>query len=72
MRFRIALSAAVAVGVLAVGGIWMLQDRLIYFPGAPPPPWRDLQVASSEGLGRMAWLRESEVARSQRLLVMFP
>ena len=37
-----------------VGGLWMLQDRLIYFPGPDPgpalAPWEELTVESDGGL----------------------
>jgi len=76
MKLKLALGAAVAAGALAVGGVWMLQDRLIYFPGAdpgaPPPSWGVLRVAASDGLMLTAWLRKSDSSESQPLVVVFP
>lgn len=76
MKLKLALGAALAAGVLALGGIWMLQDRLVYFPGAnpgaPPPPWGELRVAASDGLMLTAWLRKSDASESQPLVIVFP
>jgi fermentation-respiration switch protein FrsA (DUF1100 family) len=76
MRLKLALGAAFAAVALTLGGTWMLQDRLIYFPGGdpgvPPAPWSDLRVASSDGLVLTAWLRPSDAPETRPLVIVFP
>ncbi len=76
MKLKFALGAAFATVALTLGGTWMLQDRLIYFPGGdpgvPPAPWSDLRVASSDDLMLTAWLRPSDGSDSRPLVIVFP
>lgn len=70
------LGAAVATLAFVLGGAWVLQDRLIYFPGADPgaapPPWQVLRVATSDGLDLTAWVRASEESQPRPLVIVFP
>lgn len=54
----------------------MLQERLIYFPagdpGAPPEPWEELPVASTDGVGLTAWVRVEGPASDRPVVIVFP
>jgi len=54
----------------------MLQERLIYFPagdpGAPPGPWEELEVTSTDGLELTAWVRAADTTTDRPLVVVFP
>lgn len=65
MLWRGVLTSAAAV-LAALGGmlglLWLLQRRLLYFPGGPPPPVarvlpgaREVQLRTADGLDLAAW-----------------
>ncbi len=59
-----------------IGGVWMLQDRLIYFPagdpGPAPEPWQELTVETDDGLALSTWMRIDEVTADRPLIIVFP
>ena len=70
------VGVGVVVGVLVVGGVWMLQERLMYFPagdpGSPPGRWEELEVASTDGVTLTVWLRVDTAATKRPAVVVFP
>ena len=76
MRLAIGVGIGVTVGVLAIGGVWMWQERLIYFPagdpGSPPDAWEELEVTSTDGVDLTAWVRVDEAATDRPVVVVFP
>ena len=70
MRRARFVGAAVIVVVLVIGGLWMLQERLIYFPagdpGPPPASWESLEVASTDGVDLTVWVRLEDTAVGRR------
>ncbi len=76
MRLARALGFGLAIACFVVGGLWMLQDRLIYFPGPDPGPapasWEVLEVESDDGLALSAWLRVDDGAIGHPLVIVFP
>lgn len=65
----------VVVG-FAIGGLWMLQDRLIYFPGPDPGPapnpWERHSVETEDGLALTAWVRADDVNADHPVVIVFP
>lgn len=76
MKLAISVGVAAVVVVLAIGGVWMLQERLIYFPGgdpgAPPEPWEELEVASTDGVDLTAWARVDDTTTNRPMVIVFP
>jgi len=76
MRLAKVIGFGLVIGCFVVGGLWMLQDRLIYFPGPDPgpapAPWEELNVESDEGLALTAWLRVDPGATDRPLVIVFP
>lgn len=76
MRLATFVGIGAVVGVLAIGGVWMLQERLIYFPagdpGMPPGPWEEIEVASTGGVDLTAWVRVDETAADRPFVIVFP
>jgi hypothetical protein len=74
------LARAIAIGLVAacfvVGGVWMLQDRLVYFPGPDPGPvlrpWGERSVETEDGLELSVWLRIDDAATDRPLVIVFP
>ena len=74
------LARAIVIGLVAagfvVGGLWMLQDRLIYFPGPDPGPavgpWGERSVETEDGLELSVWLRIDDAATDRPLVIVFP
>jgi fermentation-respiration switch protein FrsA (DUF1100 family) len=68
-------SAFGAVGAL-VGGVWMLQNHLIYFPGPdpgpPPDSWEALTVESGDGVTLTGWVRIDDAPTAQPIVIVFP
>ena len=63
----------VAVGVAA----WVFQRRLIYLPGpdpgAPPPGWEEVEVATEDGFALRAWLGAPDrVIEGSVAVIVFP
>ena len=54
----------------------MLQERLIYFPsgdpGAPPDPWEELAIASTDGVSLTTWVRFDDTASDRPVVIVFP
>ena len=54
----------------------MLQERLIYFPagdpGMPPEPWKEFEVASTDGVDLTAWVRVDDTATDRPVVIVFP
>ncbi|MEN8113099.1 MAG: alpha/beta hydrolase [Actinomycetota bacterium] len=75
---RLGVAAALTVGAVAViiGGIWVLQDHFIYFPGpdpgAPPDAWVEFSVETDDGLLLNAWTRSNEANNHQPVVIVFP
>lgn len=63
-----------AVGIV-VGGTWMLQDRLIYFPGTdpgpPPADWEPIGTVTRDGLSLMGWLSRPDPGETAPVIVVF-
>jgi hypothetical protein len=76
MRRAIFVGVAAIVVVLVIGGVWMLQERLIYFPGGdpgpPPASWEELQVASTDGVDLTVWTRFDDTTTSRPVVIVFP
>jgi len=76
MRLVKALGIGLVVVVLAIGGLWMLQDRLIYFPGPNPGPvpvpWEEHSVETDDGLELSVWVRVDKDAVDRPLVIVFP
>jgi len=76
MRLAKVLGFGLAMACFVVGGLWMLQDRLIYFPGPDPglapAPWEELNVESDDGLALSAWLRLDDGTIGRPLMIVFP
>ncbi len=76
MRLAKVIGFGLAIACFVVGGLWMLQDRLIYFPGPDPgpapAPWQELNVESDDGLTLSAWLRLDDGATGRPLVIVFP
>jgi len=64
-----------AVGTL-VGGVWMLQNHLIYFPGPDPgppsDPWAVFRVETEDGLVLAGWSNIHGTPSAQPIVVVFP
>ncbi|HZJ49199.1 MAG TPA: hypothetical protein VFD97_09240 [Acidimicrobiia bacterium] len=75
---KIAAIIGGALGALGaiVGGVWMLQDHLIYSPGPdpghPPEPWEEISVSTDDGLILTNWYRIDSGATGRSLIVVFP
>ena len=76
---RIAIAVVVVgliVGVLVIGGVWMLQERLIYFPGGdpgpPPDPWEEWEVPSTDGIDLTVWARVDDAGTDRPVVAVFP
>lgn len=54
----------------------MLQDRFIYFPtgdpGAPPNPWEELTVQTTDGIDLTAWIRFGNPSSDRPLVIVLP
>lgn len=77
MRSVKVLGAVLIIGLIAVGGLWTFQRRLIYFPtGAPnaaPAGWNEVMLTTSDGLTLTAWLVRAEPAQDRDVVVIvFP
>lgn len=76
MRLAVAVGAVLIVVVVVIGGMWMLQDRLIYFPGPdpgpPPSPWKEVRTTTSDGLELSAWLRVDRPGADRPTVIVFP
>jgi fermentation-respiration switch protein FrsA (DUF1100 family) len=76
MRLARVIGFALVVGCFAIGGLWMLQDRLIYFPGPDPgpapDPWEERSVETDDGLALSAWFRVDDAAVDRPLVIVFP
>jgi len=76
MRLVRVIGFGLAIACFVVGGLWMLQDRLIYFPGPDPgpapAPWEELNVESDDGLALSAWLRVDDGPSDRPLVIVFP
>lgn len=70
------IGVGLVVAVLAIGGLWMLQDRLIYFPGPDPGPapvpWVEHSVETEDGIELSAWVRVDDGAVDRPLVIVFP
>ncbi|MEN8233914.1 MAG: alpha/beta hydrolase [Actinomycetota bacterium] len=75
---RLGVAAAVTVGTVAavIGGIWMLQDHFIYFPGpdpgSAPVPWSEMKVETDDGLTLNAWARSDGASDVRPVVIVFP
>jgi hypothetical protein len=76
MKLTTAVGIGAIAGVLVIGGVWMLQERLIYFPagdpGPPPEPWEVVDVASTDGVNLAVWARVDDAASDSPIVVVFP
>ncbi|MEA2009518.1 MAG: alpha/beta hydrolase, partial [Actinomycetota bacterium] len=74
------LARVIGIGLVvvgfAIGGLWMLQDRLIYFPGPDPGkapiPWEQHSVETEDGLALTAWVRADDVNADHPVVIVFP
>lgn len=71
----VAVTVLAAV-LLALGGLWLLQRRLIYFPESRVPPvgamgadWEDVSYDTADGLTLRAWYRQPD--HGQPVVVVF-
>jgi len=77
MRSVKVLGAVLIIGLIAVGGLWTFQRRLIYFPtGAPnaaPAGWDEVTLTTSDGLTLTAWLIRAAPAQDRGVaVIVFP
>jgi fermentation-respiration switch protein FrsA (DUF1100 family) len=76
MRVAVFVGLGAVAVLLAIGGVWMLQERLIYFPagdpGAPPEPWEELAVASTDGVILTTWARFGDSPSDRPVVIVFP
>jgi fermentation-respiration switch protein FrsA (DUF1100 family) len=76
MRLKITVGVGVIAGVVMIGGVWMFQERLIYFPGGdpgpPPESWEEIEVASTDGIDLAVWARVDDAATDRPVVIVFP
>lgn len=77
MRSVKVLVAILIIGLIAVGGLWTFQRRLIYFPTGTPdvvaPGWEEVKLTTSDGLELAAWLIRAEAALDRGVaVIVFP
>ena len=76
MRLKRVVVIGLVVGCFAIGGLWMLQDRLVYFPGPDPGPapvpWEENGARTDDGLELSAWVRVDDGAVDRPLVIVFP
>jgi fermentation-respiration switch protein FrsA (DUF1100 family) len=76
MRLARVIGFGLVIACFVVGGLWMLQDRLIYFPGPDPGPaphpWEERTVETEDGLELSVWVRIDDGAVGRPLVVVFP
>lgn len=76
MRLAKVIGFGLVTACFVIGGLWMLQDRLIYFPGPnpgpPPEPWEDRTVETDDGLALSAWFRIDDATVDRPLVIVFP
>lgn len=76
MRLARVIGFGVVVACFVIGGAWMFQNRLVYFPGPDPgpapEPWEEHTVETDDGLGLSAWFRVGETSVGRILVVVFP
>ena len=77
MRSLRVLAVVLIVGLVAVGGLWTFQRRLIYFPtgvpGGAPPGWEAVTLTTDDGLELGAWLKDAEPTRDRGVaVIVFP
>jgi fermentation-respiration switch protein FrsA (DUF1100 family) len=76
MRLARAIGFGLLAGCFVIGGLWMLQDRLIYFPGPDPgpapAPWEERSVATEDGIELSVWVRADDAAMDRPLVIVFP
>jgi hypothetical protein len=76
MRLAKVIGFGLLVACFVVGGLWMLQDRLIYFPGPDPGPapvpWEGRSIATEDGIELSVWIRVDDAAMGRPLVIVFP
>ncbi|MEA2022873.1 MAG: alpha/beta hydrolase [Actinomycetota bacterium] len=76
MRLAKVIGFGLVVACFVVGGLWMLQDRLVYFPGPDPGPapetWEEHTVETGDGLALSAWFRIDDAAVGRPLVIVLP
>lgn len=76
MRLARAIVVGLIAAVLAIGGLWMIQDRLIYFPGPhpgpAPVPWEEHRVEAQDDGELSMWVRVDDGATDRPLVIVFP
>jgi hypothetical protein len=76
MKLAKAITVIAGSAALLIGGIWVLHDRLVYFPGRDPGPppshWNELVVTTDDGLRLIAWKRAAAQPTRAATVIVFP